>query len=235
MAAFTRLPFILRWLALGLAILAVTLAVVTLWIAAFSEPFGDWDWPILTFVLVIAETLILGAIAVANGPYEGRFKRWTPDDFTYDAYATLFRMDLDAQEQVPPRRVFIDTRFILMAIPVALATLVIGLSLARGGEADERVPITDLHAIEIAEKSVKALASRTQVPVFRDISDTTVAEAQTLYPGDDEIAALPQDRQILLVSFNLAKVDQPSPVLLPGPAVLVDALNGQVLAITRVR
>jgi len=84
-SGFQHLPFAVRWLTLGTGLVVITLVGVAFWVNLVGEPFGDWNWTILAFVLVIAETLILGSIAAANGPYEQRLRRWDSNDFGEDA------------------------------------------------------------------------------------------------------------------------------------------------------
>lgn len=231
MAHYRQLPFALRWLLPGIAFVCISLAGVALWVDVFGEPFGEWDWTIVSFVIAIGTTLALGSLAAANGPYEQRLRRWDAGDFAHDAYATQFRMDLAAAEQVKPRRLFVDSRFILLAIPSALVALALGIALAQSGNDADGLTIPELEALTIADEAIRLLSSRSSVLELTDSTRITVADAQSRFPDDADVLRLPADRQIYLVSYNYDDKTSDAANPRPGPVVLVDAGNGRVLAI----
>lgn len=216
----------LGWLLGGFGLAAATLLAAWGWVEQAGEPFGNWDWQSLAFVLLALELLALGGIAASSGPFEQRLRRW---DIPADPLAIRFQMDLAATEQVSPRRVAIDARPLLLGVPVFLAALALGVTLATRDTTPERRPIEIGEAERIAFEAVRTRG----VAVVRHPAGVLLLTA-----GDAReriavasLAVASDDDLVYLVYFVPGPDSGSLPITTdePGPVVVVDAYTGGVV------
>lgn len=106
-----------------LSLLTVLLGVV---VAVTGLLADRWDWRAIAFTLSVVEVLILGAIAVVDGPFEPRMRRW---DAPRDPLAIGFQLDLAAAEQNAPRPLAVGPDWLWIALLPFVTTIVLGISI----------------------------------------------------------------------------------------------------------
>ncbi len=119
-------PRIRRAIQIGvlLSLLTVGIGVV---LAAVGPLSDRWDWRVIAFVLSLAEVLVLGAIAVLDGPFEPRMRRW---DVPRDPLAIGFQLDLAAAEQNAPRTLAVGPSWLWIGLPPFVTAIVFGIMIA---------------------------------------------------------------------------------------------------------
>lgn len=119
------LPRVSRAIMIGLllALLIVGLGVV---LASAGPIAGRWDWQVVAFSLSLAEVLAIGALAVLDGPFEPRLRRW---DVPRDPLAIGFQLDLAAAEQNPPSTIGVGAAWLWIGLAPLVTAIVLGITL----------------------------------------------------------------------------------------------------------
>lgn len=106
-----------------LAFLTVGLGVV---LASAGPIAGLWDWQVIAFALSLVEVLAIGALAVLDGPFEPRLRRW---DVPRDPLAIGFQLDLAAAEQNPPSTIGFGATWLWIGLAPLVTAIVLGITL----------------------------------------------------------------------------------------------------------
>jgi hypothetical protein len=218
---------------IGSALAALTALFAWLVVRAFGRPFGDWEWTTLAFALLLVLLAGLAALAATSAPFEQRLRRW---EQPADPLAIRFQMDLAAAEQNPPRGVAIETRWLWMAAPVAVAALVLGAVVASGAQDLARV-ISDNEAVVAAEAAVRPLVSGDATLRRYGVDLTTIERARADLGADIALPAERPDAIVFVVYFTTGDVpkDGSAAAIEPGPVAVIDAITGEPIAIGVVR